>query len=49
MGNMFQYNRDFSDYFAGVRDLAFTRSLDPGLQTFEQWLARHKDEIPVPA
>lgn len=49
MGNMFQYNRDFSDYFAGVRDLAFTRSLDPGLQTFEQWLARHKNEIPVPA
>jgi uncharacterized protein YbjT (DUF2867 family) len=49
MGNMFQYNRDFSDYFAGVRDLAFTRSLDPELQTFEQWLARHKDEIPVPA
>jgi uncharacterized protein YbjT (DUF2867 family) len=49
MGNMFQYNRDFSDYFAGVRDLAFTRSLDPELQTFEQWLARHKDEIPLPA
>jgi uncharacterized protein YbjT (DUF2867 family) len=49
MGNMFQYNRDFSDYFAGVRDLAFARSLDPELQTFEQWLARHKDEIPLPS
>lgn len=49
MGNMFQYNRDFSDYFAGVRDLAFTRSLDPELQTLEQWLARHKNEIPLPA
>jgi uncharacterized protein YbjT (DUF2867 family) len=49
MGNMFQYNRDFSDYFAGVRDLAFTRSLNPELQTLDQWLARHKHEIPLPA
>ncbi len=49
MGNMFQFNRDFSDYFTGVRDLAFTRSLDPELQTLDQWLARHKDEIPLPA
>lgn len=49
MGNMFQYNRDFSDYFTGVRDLAFTRSLDPELQTLDQWLARHKNEIPLPA
>ena len=49
MGNMFQFNRDFSDYFAGVRDIAFARSLDPDLQTFEQWLARHKGEIPIPA
>jgi uncharacterized protein YbjT (DUF2867 family) len=49
MGNMFQYNRDFSDYFAGVRDLAATRALDPELQTLDQWLARHKGEIPLPA
>ena len=49
MGNMFQFNRDFSDYFTTVRDLAFTRSLDPELQTLEQWLARHNSEIPLPA
>ena len=49
MGNMFQFNRDFNDYFAGVRDTAFARSLNPELQTFEQWLARHKNEIPLPS
>jgi uncharacterized protein YbjT (DUF2867 family) len=49
LGNMFQFNRDFSEYFAGARDLGFTRSLNPELQTFDQWLAKHKDQIPLPA
>ena len=49
LGNMFQFKRDFNDYFVGVRDVAFTRSLNPELLTFEKWLAKHKDEIPVPA
>jgi uncharacterized protein YbjT (DUF2867 family) len=49
LGNMFQFKRDFNDYFVGVRDLDFTRTLDPELQTFDQWLARHKGEIPLPA
>jgi uncharacterized protein YbjT (DUF2867 family) len=46
MGNMFQFNRDFEEYFCGVRDVELARSLNPELETFEQWLARHKDEIP---
>ena len=49
LGNMFQFKRDFNDYFVGARDLAFTRSLNPELQTFEEWLAKHEKEIPVPA
>jgi uncharacterized protein YbjT (DUF2867 family) len=48
LGNMFQFKRDFNDYFVGIRDLAVTRSLNPELQTFDQWLGRHKDEIPLP-
>jgi uncharacterized protein YbjT (DUF2867 family) len=48
LGNMFQFKRDFNDYFVGVRDLAFARSLNPELQTFDQWLGRHKDKIPLP-
>src|SRR3954463_11449094 len=49
LGNMFQFKRDFNQYFCGERNLEFSRSLNPGLQTFEQWLALHKDQIPVPA
>jgi uncharacterized protein YbjT (DUF2867 family) len=49
LGNMFQFKRDFNQYFTGVRDLGFTRTLNPELQTFEQWLAKHKDQIPLPA
>jgi uncharacterized protein YbjT (DUF2867 family) len=49
LGNMFQFKRDFNDYFRGARSIEFSRSLNPDLQTFEDWLALHKGEIPVPA
>jgi uncharacterized protein YbjT (DUF2867 family) len=48
LGNMFQFKRDFNDYFVGIRDLAATRSLNPELQTFDQWLGQHKHKIPLP-
>jgi uncharacterized protein YbjT (DUF2867 family) len=32
--------------FCGARDLAFSRSLHPGLQTFERWLAANAEQIP---
>jgi len=47
LGNMFQFKRDFNEYFCGVRDPAFARSLNPSLQTFEQWLSQNKDRIPL--
>lgn len=46
LGNMFQFKRDFNDYFCGVRNLDESRALNPSLQTFEQWLERNKDRIP---
>ena len=49
LGNMFQFKRDFNDYFRGARSVEFSRSLNPELQSFEQWLAKHKDQIPLPA
>ena len=49
LGNMFQFKRDFNQYFTGARDLGFTRTLNPELQSFEGWLAEHKDQIPLPA
>jgi uncharacterized protein YbjT (DUF2867 family) len=47
LGNMFQFKRDFNDYYVGARSLAFTRSLNPELQTFARWLERYKDLIPL--
>jgi uncharacterized protein YbjT (DUF2867 family) len=47
LGNMFQFKRDFNEYFCGARDLALSRELNPELQTFEQWLARHAGDIPL--
>ncbi len=47
LGNMFQFKSDFEEYYCGARDLAVARSLDPALQTFEQWLAQNKGRIPL--
>jgi uncharacterized protein YbjT (DUF2867 family) len=47
LGNMFQFKRDFEEYFCGARDPKVARSLNPELQTFDQWLARNKDRIPI--
>ena len=49
LGNMFQFKRDFNEYFCGARNLEFSRSLNPELQTFGEWLAVHKEQIPLPA
>ena len=47
LGNMFQFKRDFNEYYVGVRDVDSARKLNPELQTFDAWLERHKAEIPV--
>ncbi len=47
IGNMFQFKRDCNDAYCGARDVGFSRQLNPELQTFEQWLARNKDRIPI--
>lgn len=47
LGNMFQFKRDFQEAFCGARDPAVARALNPELQTFEQWLTRNKDRIPL--
>ena len=47
LGNMFQYKRDFEAEFCGARDLAFSRSLTPQLQTFAAWLEKNAARIPI--
>ena len=47
LGNIFQFESDFNDYYRGARDIAFSRSLNPELQTYDQWLAQRAREIPL--
>ncbi len=47
LGNMFQFKRDFNAAFCGARDPAIARTLNPGLQTFAQWLEVNKAQIPL--
>ena len=47
LGNMFQFNADFSDDFTAARSVGVARSLDPQLQSFASWLAVNKDRIPL--
>jgi hypothetical protein len=44
---MFQFKRDFEEYFCGARDIEESRALNPSLQTFREWLARHAAQIPL--
>ena len=47
LGNMFQFKRDFEEYFCGARSPAFAKSLNPALQDFKTWLTRNKSAIPL--
>ena len=47
LGNMFQFKAEFEKEFCGARDLGFSRSLNPRLQTFAGWLAANKERIPL--
>ena len=47
LGNMYQFKRDFEEYFCGARSVEVARALNPELQSFADWLARNKDRIPL--
>jgi uncharacterized protein YbjT (DUF2867 family) len=47
LGNMFQFKRDFEDYYCGARNIETSRTLNPSLQTFEAWLEQNKKRIPL--
>jgi hypothetical protein len=47
LGNMFQFNHDFEEYYCSARSLDVTRSLNPTLQTFAAWLADNGSRIPL--
>lgn len=47
MGNMYQFYADFEEVVGSSRNVAFSRQLNPELQSFDEWLARNKDKIPL--
>jgi uncharacterized protein YbjT (DUF2867 family) len=47
LGNMFQFKRDFENDYCGARNLDVARTLNPALQTFDQWLAQNQSRIPL--
>lgn len=47
LGNMFQFKRDFEEYYSGIRNPDFARSLNPLLQDFKMWLTQNKNAIPL--
>ena len=49
LGNHFQFLRDFEDYFSGVRDPHFARTVNPSLQSLKMWLRQNQNAIPLEA
>jgi uncharacterized protein YbjT (DUF2867 family) len=47
MGNMFQFKRDFEEYYTKSRDIELSRLLNPSLMSFSQWLDKYGKKIPV--
>lgn len=47
LGNMFQHHQLMGEAFQRARDPRVARALDPGVQTFAQWLAANAARIPV--
>jgi uncharacterized protein YbjT (DUF2867 family) len=47
MGNMFQFYRDFDREVLATRSVDAARALNPELKTFDQWIAKYKDRIPL--
>ncbi|GAB4378975.1 MAG: NmrA/HSCARG family protein [Calditrichia bacterium] len=47
LGNMFQFKMEFEQDFCELRNLAFSRSLNPSLLSFQQWLAQNINQIAI--
>lgn len=47
LGNMFQFYRDFETDVNNIRDVAQTKEFNPSLQSFEEWLSKNAQRIPL--
>jgi uncharacterized protein YbjT (DUF2867 family) len=47
LGNMFQFYRDFEGVCTDTRDVAYSKELYPGIQSYEEWLEKNASKIPL--
>jgi uncharacterized protein YbjT (DUF2867 family) len=47
VGNMFQFKRDFNELYCANRPLDLSRSLNPELQTLDEWMAANIGRVPI--
>jgi uncharacterized protein YbjT (DUF2867 family) len=47
LGNMFQFYVELEREFCAARPVALARTLNPSLQTFEDWAVRNASRIPI--
>jgi len=47
LGNMFQFNTEFSGELCAARDLRVSRELNPEMLSFGEWAGRNRGRIPV--
>ncbi len=47
VGNMFQFKHDFEKEYCGARDLNFSKSLNPELKSFDEWLKDNAKKMPI--
>jgi uncharacterized protein YbjT (DUF2867 family) len=47
LGNMFQFYADFEKEGLELRNLETSRKLNPELKSFDQWVDKYKDKIPM--
>jgi uncharacterized protein YbjT (DUF2867 family) len=47
MGNMYQFYAEFEEDFCNSRSIELARTLNPSLQTFENWVKDNKAKIPL--
>ena len=47
LGNMFQFYRDFEEDCTALRNIPFSKELNPELQSLEMWLSKNAQRIPL--
>jgi uncharacterized protein YbjT (DUF2867 family) len=47
LGNMFQFKHDFNEEFCAARSIETSRSLNPRLMSFDDWLSANVAKIPL--